>query len=181
MQICYLELKDHVAHGFEAVGFFGRGGEAAVATGAGARDLAEESLHEIRDEALVGVAVRGGALVQDPHDALDSRRVFLSDRSSAVQEESLGPGVLRRGAAAARVVAELVILEYRSAGTGGLEVAGVPVQGTARLPRRFKAHFTRRVMMGREEAQLVARVPARFFGWRHDIGHHGLSLSLSPL
>lgn len=130
----YLELKDHVAHGLEAIRLLSRRGEAAVATGTGARDLAEESLHEVGDQPLVGVSVRGGALVQDPHDALHSGSVSVSNGSCAVQKQRLRPRVLGHCGglgAAGCVVAVIFILEYCSRKGGGLEVAGVPVQGVA--------------------------------------------------
>ena len=84
--LVYLELEDHVAHRFEAIRLLSGGDETAVASGTGARDLAEECLDEVRHQALVGVAVRRRGLVQDPHDALHSGRISGSNSAGAVQQ-----------------------------------------------------------------------------------------------
>lgn len=90
----YLKLQDHAAYGFEAEGLFGGSTEAVEAASTSAGDFAEQSLHEARGNSLLGVTVRGGILVQTPHEALNSRLVFLRYCSCAVQKQRFRPRIL---------------------------------------------------------------------------------------
>ena len=86
-----LKLEDELESGVEGVILLGNGDEGFVASEAGFGSSAKESLQEVISQFLIGVAVRGGELVQHPKKMVDFVGVFVGDSSSTLVEKGGGP------------------------------------------------------------------------------------------